>query len=459
MTETLQNHPPIQTLKIPASELELKRARKSIASGLSSYARVRDNQVVFARGKGAYLWDLDGQRYIDFVCAHGPVFLGHSPDPVVAAAAKSIENGLQFGGPHKTETELAEGALDLLPWADSVAFVSTGSEAVHFALRIARVSTGRRKVIKFDGHYHGWIDPIYVNSPSVNPLAAGSSTTSSATELATGQVPSVSNVSGQEPSVEVIVAEWNNLEAFQDLIAEIGHDVAAVLMEPLSTNFGTFFPREEFLTTVRKICRDRGILLIFDEVVTGFRLAPGGAAELVGVQPDLATYAKALGSGFPIAMVAGTSEAMKAVDDGRVLSSGTYSGTPASVTAALATINEIKRQGSALYTRLDELAQQLAAGFEQAGRDLGAPIHVNQIGSLAQILYGDMGHATTIAAVNTSDKRAVSNICERMITHGIFTSRKGLFYLNAGHTSEDIDQAIAVFRQSLANYLAEFDRG
>jgi glutamate-1-semialdehyde 2,1-aminomutase len=436
------------------SQLAMNEARKSIASGLSSFARFRNNQVVFAKAEGAYLWDIDGNRYIDCVCAHGPVFLGHANPRVNAAVKSSLDNGAHFGGPHLSETVLAEMVLRVLPWADKIAYMNTGSEAIHLALRIAKSHTGRAKVLKFDGHYHGWIDPLFVNAPRVQPAEPRLQTSNFGFESGS-LVAQQTNVPGQAEFSDVLVATWGDLEAFSNIMDAAGSEIAAVIMEPLATNFGTFKPPQGYLEELITISRAHGALVIFDEIVTGFRIAPGGAAELLGLQPDLATYGKAVASGMHLALVAGTSSVMETVADGRVFTVGTFSGAPAAVAAAIATLDEIAAEGNGLYARMDSLGKRLASGIIAAGDDLGLPVNVNQLGSLLQMVIGSVSTMKSIDGVNESNKVLVADICERMILLGVYMSRKGIMYLNASHSDADIDVVIETFHTAAESAMRE----
>ena len=439
------NIPSLRT--IDASHQAMEEAKSVMASGLSSFARMRKNQVVFSRAKGAHLWDIEGNPYIDVVSAHGPVLLGHSPEVVVEAIKQHVDTGLIMGGPHLAETTLARKVLEILPWANKIAYANTGTEAVQLALRVAKVATGRNKIVKFDGHYHGWLDPVYVNGPGVaSQIAQGNASA----HLSAAQSPTEHSVSALPAPTDVIVTEWNNIDRFKELIADVGSDVAAVICEPYATNFGTFAPDEHFLHEMMRIAREAGALVLFDEVVTGFRLAPGGAAEKLGVQPDLGIYAKAFGSGLPISLIAGTEEAMKPIVEGKVMTSGTYSGSVLPVQASIATLTEIQRRGSGLYSQLEERTRQLADGLERVGHKLGVAVTVNQIGPLAQILVGDIADRSSIAGVNTSDTKFLAEVCELMITLGVYISRKGLMYVNAAHTREDIDQVVNTFEMAVA---------
>jgi glutamate-1-semialdehyde 2,1-aminomutase len=442
--ETMSDTP---LYSIEGSQRELARASQSIPRGLVSYFRMRENQVVFHRAEGAYYWDTGGQRYIDVVSAHGPVLLGHGHPEVNAAVSEAMNRAVLTGSPMSGESEFAETALRCLGWADKTTMMSTGTEAVQLALKIARGVTGRSIIVKFQGHYHGWMDPVFVNTAGMEPPK---STTG---EFAPGTIPVIPFLPNSPAPAEVIVATWNNIEHFRDLMANVGDQVAAVIAEPYVTNFGTFRPETGYLESVKQIAHAHGSLLIFDEVVTGFRVNLGGAARELAVSPDLGVYAKALGNGFPIAMVAGTEQVMQSIVDGRVPVAGTYSGNPLSVAASTAVLNHLEMNQATLYPRLDARGRQLKVGIENVGSVRGIPLQGNQIGSLVQVLWGDIDDPRSMPGAYSSDREAVTEVMERMIRRGVYTHRKGLFFLNDAHTEEDIDDVIRVFDESLNSYL------
>ncbi len=272
-----------------------------LARGTGSAGRLRhlDETPVLASGRGARCTDLDGNTYIDYFLAFGPLFLGHRPQPVLdAVMAHLAGDAIIAGGPHALEAELARLIVETVPCAERVVLSTTGSEAVQVAIRIARAKTRRRTVLKFDGHYHGWMEPVNVNALGTVPVA-GPPPLELVPSVAAAGVPG-----------EVIVCPWNDVAALEAMLTRFGDEIACVIMEPVPCNFGTFLPAPGYLEACRDLCRRHGVVLIFDEVVTGFRLALGGAQELLGVTPDMAVFAKAIGSGFTIAAVAGTAEAM-----------------------------------------------------------------------------------------------------------------------------------------------------
>lgn len=430
---------------LTGSAAAFERARKVIPAGLVSLIRRRDNQVVFSRARGAYLWDVDGNRYIDCVMAHGPILLGHANTVVNAAAAESLNNGVQFGGSYHRETALAEAVLQQLTFADKVTFMSTGTEAVQLAVRVARTTTGRNLVVKFEGHYHGWIDPLYVNIPGYDPQPPAADENAANTDTAEIRPA----VDGAAVPDGVVVARWNDLESFTRLMDEIGDEVACIIMEPLLTGFGTFFPADGYLQGLKDVAHRHGALVIFDEIVSGFRVSPSGASGLTGVTPDIGTYAKAMANGFPISMVAGTSRAMSSIEDGRVPAAGTYSGTPFSLEASIASLRLIKAEGQTFYDYLDGLGMRLKAGIEEQGKTHSLPIAANQIGSLVQIFCGDGLDTQSVNGVYASDRDFVTRVCEAMILRGIYMTRKGLIFLSRSHTPEDVDQIIEAFGLAL----------
>ncbi|WP_166787081.1 aspartate aminotransferase family protein [Cryobacterium sp. TMT2-23] len=441
------------TYDLSISAVEFERAKQSIPGGLVSLVRRRDHQAVFAKGQGAYLWDVDGNKYIDCVMAHGPVLLGHADPAINAAAKRSLDNGVQFGGSYIREAVLAEAALRQLPFADRVTFMTTGTEAVQLAIRVARTTTGRNLIVKFQGHFHGWIDPVYVNIPGYDPQGPA--------DACPGEIPGSVKiepaVEGATPPVDVLVTTWNDLDAFTRLMDAVGDQVAAVIMEPLVTGFGTYCPSEGYLQGLKDVSRKHGTLVIYDEIVTGFRVSPSGASGLVGVTPDIATYAKGIANGFPMSMLAGTREAMACIEDGRVPAAGTYSGTPASLEAAIASLARIEEEGTAFYSYLDTLGARLKNGLEEVGRTHSIPIVINQIGSLAQMLYGDIADPQSVHGVYSSDKGTVTRLCEAMIARGVYTTRKGLFFLSRAHTEADIDTIIRTFDDAVTALLKSAD--
>jgi glutamate-1-semialdehyde 2,1-aminomutase len=428
-----------QEPRTAASAAAMERARRVLARGVSSAARLRTAAPtrVMAQADGAVLRDVDGNVYVDYVLGLGPVILGHRPEPVLDAVRASLERGIAFGASHEGEAVLGEQLVDVLPCAEVVTLVSTGSEAVHLALRIAREATGRSRIVKFDGHYHGWIDPLFVNAPGSAPITASPAAATHA-------------VRGQDASSDVSVVRWHDLAELERAFAE-GPPPAAVIMEPISCNFGAVLPDPAYADGVRELCTRHGALLIYDEVLTGFRMALGGAQERLGVTPDLVVCSKAVASGFPLALVAGSSAAMAPIVDGAVRPAGTCSGSPTSVAAAIATVGELSRRRAELYPHLERLGGILADGIRQAAQAAGAPLSVNQVGSVLQLFWGLDGPVRTYADACASDGAKVAELTAGLLPHGIHAAERGLLLLCAAHTDAHVEQTLAGFEVALAD--------
>jgi glutamate-1-semialdehyde 2,1-aminomutase len=342
-----------------------------------------------------------------------------------------LGRGALFGAQHTGELELVDRVVDLVPSAEMVAFANTGSEAVHAALRIAKVATGRGRILKFEGHYHGWLDPVYLNLPGQAPVG----------------VPA-SPLKDLSPSSDVLVARWNDLQSLVAAIDDPG-SVAAILMEPIPCNAGTFMPTAGYLEGVRDFCDRHGIVLIFDEVITGFRLAPGGAQELLGVTPDLTVLGKAIAGGFPLAMVAGQTSVMSVASDGPLQLVGTYNGSPVAVEAANAVLAEISHRGPALYERLEQIGQRLARSLGELAAAARCPLHINQIGSVLQLLWAPRLPVRTYDDVAAADPRPVEALAEELLVRGVYSRPRGLWYVSAAHTNEDLDLTLKAAERAL----------
>ncbi|MEM7341870.1 MAG: aminotransferase class III-fold pyridoxal phosphate-dependent enzyme [Actinomycetota bacterium] len=334
------------------------RARRTTPAGVHSNARLGRAGTVFVRGEGPWLFDADGNRYVDYMLGRGPAVLGHSPSAVNDAVARAVGGGLTLGQSTPLEVEATEAALSVIPWADQLRFVSSGTEAVQAALRLARAATGRPLIVQFEGMYHGWLDGV--------SLVAGA-----------GPRSALPGTAGQSPDsgAQVVLLPWDDVGAVDAAFAEWGDQIAAVITEPLNI-FGGREAAPGYLAHLRDVTTTAGALLIFDEVVTGFRLQPGSAASLFGVTPDLGTYAKGMGSGWPVAAVAGTAAVFEGVASDQVRLSGTYNGNAASMAAVIATVGvmadgsvhaAMAAWGDDLRQLLDAAAGRKGVSFETAG--------------------------------------------------------------------------------------------
>lgn len=403
------------------SRRQHERAREFLAGGVATAFRAGQLPlpITFARGEGPRIYDLDGNAYIDYGLGFGPLLLGHSPAVVLDAVREQLGTGLGYGASHPLEAELAETVCRLVPSAELCIFGSTGSEAVHVAIRIARAATGRMRVVKFLGHYHGWLDPIYVGGP--------------------GQAASAPGTAGQDPlaAESVTVSDWNDLSALERELSS--GDVAAVIMEPLNVNGGCLEPAPGYLEGARELTRRFGAVLIFDEVITGFRLALGGAQELYGVIPDLTVLGKALGAGFPISAVCGSRAVMETVASGTVAHVGTFNANPVCAAAALAALSELEQQRDEIYPRLAANSSRLAELMSEASEGSSTPLEVNHSVGVAHAFVSSQlvaKYADTLAA----DREGYRQLTSRFLDNGVHVISRGLLYVSSEHTVEELDE-------------------
>lgn len=419
-----------------------ERARQVLAGGVSSDARRLPNGSLFVdRASGAYLWDVDGNRYVDYVLGQGPALLGHSAPVVADAVADQVRRGVSYSAQHLAEVEVAETLCRLIPCAERVRFNSVGSEAVHAALRLARGHTGRSKIVKFEGHYHGWFDPVLY---SVHP----------ALELAgPAQAPAVvGGTAGQQASSagDLLVAPWNDLPAVTALLTEHGSDVAAVIMEPILCNTGVIMPDDGYLAGVAELCRRFGALLVFDEIITGFRIAPGGAQEYLGVTPDLATFGKAMAGGMQLSALVGRAEVMDDIATGRVAHAGTFNSHPVAVAAAQATLAVLDGQRDTVYPTLRELGTRLADGLRAAAGKAGVPMLVSGPGPVVQTYLTDATQVRDYRDFAATDRAAMARLHGLLMDRGVNIVPRGLWFLSTAHTTADVDETVEIAADALA---------
>jgi glutamate-1-semialdehyde 2,1-aminomutase len=399
-----------------------------LAGGIATAFRAAQLPVpiTFVRGVGARIVDIDGNEYVDFALAFGPLLLGHSPEPVIEAVARQLETGLGFGASHELESALAEAVCRTVPSAELCVFATTGSEAVHTAVRLARATTGRTRVIKFLGHYHGWYDSIYTGVPW--QLDAGPGT------------------GGQDPlalaSVEIL--PWNDLSALEEALDD---GVAAVIMEPFNANGGCLPPAEGYLEAVRDLTERVGAALIFDEVITGYRLALGGAQAVYGVTPDLTVLGKAIGAGFPLSAVCGRREWMEAAANGTMGHVGTFNANPICAAAALAAIEFLESTESETYPRLEASSEQLVGVLLEEGRAAGLPLQARGQGGVAHAFFA-REPIDSYAAGCASDREGYRRFAYHLLREGVHVIPRGLLYLSVVHGPHDFDDARLAIRRA-----------
>lgn len=413
------------------SEELFERAKKVMPGGVNSpvraYQAVGGVPRFISSAKGSHVWDADGEEYIDFIGSWGPMLLGHNYEPVIEAVKKTMENGLSFGAATGLEVEMAELMVDMVKPVEMVRMVNSGTEAVMSAIRLARGYTGRDKIIKFAGCYHGHSDSMLVKAGS-GALTGGHPDSSGVTKGA---------------AQDTLMAEYNHLDTVDALFQENQGQVAAVIVEPVAANMGVVPPATGFLEGLRSLCDKNGALLIFDEVITGFRLAPGGAMEYFGVTADLVTYGKIIGGGMPVGAYAGKCEIMKNVSpSGRVYQAGTLSGNPVAMAAGIATLKELRAHGE-IYFATEKKAVMLA---EEMRRFMKG-VTVNQIGSLVCPFFTE-GAVTDFASAKRSDTEAYGRYFHYMLDNRIFLAPAQFeaMFVSYAHTDEDLETAVNAIR-------------
>ncbi len=406
------------------------RARRVLPGGVNSNVKMdeRPQPLYFVRAEGSRLVDCDGNSYIDYTCGFGPVILGHAYPSVVHAIQQAAAQGLLYGGQHEAEVQLAELLRDLVPCIEMVRLNCTGSEAVAAAIRLARAYTGRTKIIRFAGHYHGWFDELLV---STHPPADD-----------TESVPLLESA-GQPASAaaEVLVTRWNDLAALERLVAAHPGKVAAVLMEPIMCNSGVIFPETGYLQGVRDVCRRQGIVLIFDEVITGFRVHLGGAQALLNVVPDLAVFGKAMANGFPISCVGGRREILDLAASS-VVHAGTFNGNPVGVAAALATLRELSSRANEIYAHLTALGTRLMHGIRQIAAAKNIPVLLQGPGAVFYMWFTPAPVVHDYATSAQIDRAPYARFAEAMLAAGVRIIPGGRWYVSFSHTDADVSRTL-----------------
>lgn len=419
----------------------LERARQSLAGGVSSPFRAKFPVPLYlADGCGARLTDVDGNRYIDYVLAWGPMILGYRHPALVEAMRRQADKPSTYGQQHEVEIEVAEKIQQLVPCAERVAFTSSGSEAVQLALRLARAYTGRNLILKFEGHYHGWMDSALIGyKPGAHELGPLESP-----NTVLGSVGQVANA-----AENVVVAPWNRLDILERIFEE--NSIAAAIMEPVLCNSGCILPAPGYLEGVSDLCRRHGALLIFDEVITGFRLAIGGAQGFYGVTPDLATFGKAVAGGLPLSVMAGRKQIMELMFGGGVAFGGTFNGNPVSLAAAAATLTELSRDEGALLTQANERGRRLMEGICGIARRQGVPLLVSGFGAAFALHFTTSSELRDYRDTLVDDRAALERCLYRALEEGLHLVPDGRLYVSAAHTEQDIDETLSGFERVFKN--------
>jgi len=420
-----------------SSEL-FEKARKLIPGGVNSPVRAFPPYPFFTKkAKGSHIWDVDGNEYIDYCMGYGPLILGHAHPSVIEAVKGQLEDGTLYGTPTEQEVELAEIVCKAVPCADMLRLVNTGTEATMSAIRVARGYTEKKKIVKFEGCYHGAHDYVLVK--------AGSGATTFGMPNSLG-IP-------EETTKNTLVVPYNDLESFERVITRERDEIAAVIIEPVVGNAGVILPKKGYLKSIRELTEENGIVLIFDEVITGFRLAFGGAQEYYGVIPDMVTLGKIMGGGFPLAAFGGKREIMQMVaPTGKVYQAGTFSGNPISVTAGLATLRTIQRKSSAFYRELELKNKRISDTVRDLAEDHGLPVQVNNVASMFQVFFGG-SEVYDYESAKKADKARFMRYHKKLLKRGIFIppSQFETCFISSEHSEEDVRKTIEAMEESMKN--------
>jgi glutamate-1-semialdehyde 2,1-aminomutase len=425
-------------MKTDLSQKLFAEAQKLIPGGVNSPVRafrgVGGEPFFVQRGKGSRIWDVDGNEYVDYVGSWGPLILGHAPPAVVKAVAKAAHDGLSFGIPNPHEVRLAKLVREVFPSIQKVRFVSSGTEAVMSAIRLARGFTGRDMIVKFEGCYHGHGDSMLVKAGS-GALTFG--------QPDSGGVPA-------DLAKLTLTVPFNDRVALESMLSVHRDEIAAVIVEPIPANAGLYLPKPGFLEFLRKTTAAHGIVLIFDEVITGFRVARGGVQELCGVRPDLTCLGKIIGGGLPVGAFGGHAHIMdKLAPMGPVYQAGTLSGNPVAMAAGVVTLETLLYGDPDLYKKLNDLTAELAVGVAAAAKEAGVPLSQNRIGSVFCNFFCD-GPVTDYASAKLSDTKRFAKFFHAMLERGVYLapSQFEVGFVSTAHTAADVEQTVRAAKEA-----------
>jgi glutamate-1-semialdehyde 2,1-aminomutase len=435
-----------QTKRPTRSALLFSRSQQYLVGGVSSMLRasVKPVPLFFRSACGSKVTDVDGNSYIDYTLGWGPLILGHSDPGVLEAVCGQMQRFQHLGAQHELEAKVAKKLCEMIPCAELVAFSNTGSEAVQVALRLARAFTQRQKFIKFEGHYHGWMDSVLVGNHSKGSSPSRNGHPGLTCE---GQAQSVLN--------EVFVLPWNDPDALDALLQEHHDEIAAVITEPILCNCSCLMPQSGFLERVRELASSYGIVLIFDEVITGFRVAPGGAQSLFGVTPDLATFGKAVAAGFPLSVVAGKKDIMELIARGKVVHAGTFNGNPLALAAADTTLQILSADQGAALVKIRKRGERLIEGINALANEAGIRILINGVGSAFHLSFTSRKELRNYRDTLDCDLETRDQFLQAMLKSGIYLLPDGRWYLSAAHTEQDADITLEAVRRVFASLSKE----
>lgn len=410
-----------------------EEAKKMVPGGVSSSIRQTEWPVplFFESAKGSKMFDVDGNEYIDYVMGMGPNIFGHSPEFITNSVFKDMQDGFCLTGQTRKENELSEFISKTLPFKRKFRYASSGTEIVQIALRLARSYTNKNKFLKFEGHYHGWMDSVLYNShPNV-----------SSEESIYEPVPESGGIS-KGTADEVVIAPWNDVEALETILRDQSEDISAIITEPILWNSNVILPNRGYLQELRNLCDKYNVLLIFDEVGTGFRVALGGAQEIYNVEPDLSTYAKSMAGGFPIAMLAGKPEIMDYMANGKVVHGGSFNTNVMSVSASHATLNYLLNNLN-FYKSLNENGDVLIEGLKYAAKKHNIDILIQGLGSVFYLSFTNLKSIKNYREhANNVDEEKYKEFSKLMLLNGIRLSQNGRWHMSSAHSTNDIDKTI-----------------
>lgn len=422
----------------PKSHLLFERAKKAIPGGVNSPVRagkaVAQDPLFIDKGQGCRIYDIEGREYIDYVCSWGPLILGHRHPAVIGEVEKALSRGTSFGAPVDLEVELAEMVIDAVDSVEMVRMVNSGTEATMSAIRAARAFTGRDIIVKFDGCYHGHSDSLLV--------AAGSG-------IATLNIPGSPGVPDSFVS-KTMSLPYNDPESFVSFMEEKGGETAAVIVEPVAGNMGMVPPDPDFLSALRRETEKHGVVLIFDEVMSGFRVAYGGAQELYGISPDLSCFGKIVGGGLPVGAYGGKKEIMEQIaPQGPVYQAGTLAGNPLAMAAGIATLKQIGKPG--FYEGLEDIAARLGHGLARLAERVDIPVTVNRVGSMVGLFFTE-GPVTNFEQARGSDTERFAQFYRGMLEQGIYlpAAQFEVIFVSSAHDMADIDQTLSAAESVMA---------
>jgi len=429
-----------RTYALEASAALYREAKEVVAGGVGSNDRglVHPHPIFVGRGAGSRIWDVDGNEYIDYLLAYGPLILGHAHPTLVDAVQRQLSLGSVYGIPHRLEFEVGELLAGLFPSIEMVRYSSSGTEAVLAAMRLARAATGRNLIVKFEGQYHGWLDQVAI-SYAPSGADAGPAEAPALVPLSEGQPPGT--------YADTVVAQWNDSEGLERLFGERGSEIAAILTEPLMCNFGVIEPVPGYLARLRELCDRFGAVLIFDEIQTGFRVHLSGVQGLHGVTPDLTCLGKALSGGFPISAVGGRRDIMELIADRRVFHAGTYNSNPLCLAAIPAVVSVLSEAG--VYERMQSLSGRLREGLAELLRPIGA--YVQGTNTMFGVGFGP-GPGSSMRELWHNDPERIFELKRELRLRGVYTkpTPRDIWYVSTAHTEDDVSETLDRAEASIA---------